>query len=112
MRAGLASAAVSANRIFLVCSHCRELGSGLLLAERADGNAQYTAASAKRADDWYARHQRCGPGVDHFQLAYHRPIDWDVSPPAPATAAGVRMALAMNGAASGDLARKIGEKQE
>jgi predicted N-acyltransferase len=84
---------MSANRIFLVCAHCRELESALLLAERADGDAQYTAANMKRADDWYARHQRCGKGVDHYQLAYHRPIDWDVSPPAPPVAIGVRLAL-------------------
>jgi hypothetical protein len=88
---------MSANRIFLVCSHCRELESALLLAERADGDAQYTAASMKRADDWYARHQRCGPGADHYQLAYQRPLDWDVSPPAPEVAAAVRMALVTNG---------------
>lgn len=93
---------MSANRIFLVCSHCRELESALLLAERADGDAQYTAASMKRADDWYARHQRCGKGVDHYQLAYHRPIDWDVSPPAPAVASAVRVVLATNGSGEGE----------
>jgi hypothetical protein len=85
---------MSANRIFLVCSHCRELESALLLADRADGDSQYTAASMKRADDWYAKHQRCGPGVDHYQLAYHRPIDWDLATPAPAVAGAVRLELA------------------
>ena len=85
---------MSANRIFLVCSHCRELEAALLIAERADGDSQYTTASMKRADDWYARHQRCGPGVDHYQLAYHRPIDWDLATPAPAVAGAVRLELA------------------
>lgn len=84
---------MSANRIFLVCSHCRELESALLLAERADGEAQYIAASMKRADDWYARHQRCG-NPDDLQLAFHRPLNWDVSPPAPKVAAAVRLEIA------------------
>lgn len=85
---------MSANRIFLVCSHCRELEAAFALAERSDGNAQYSVASMKRADDWFAKHQRCGKGVDHFQIAYHRPLDWDVSPPAQDTPAGaVRLAL-------------------
>lgn len=89
---------MSANRIFLVCSHCRELESALLLAERADGDAQYIAASTKRADDWYARHQRCGRGSDHFQIAYHRPLDWDVPELATKAACAVRLALATSGA--------------
>lgn len=88
---------MSANRIFLVCQHCQEPEQAMLLAERADGNAQYIAAPSKRADDWYAKHQRCGKGVDNFKLAYGRPQDWDVSPPAQNTAAGaVRLAL-LNG---------------
>lgn len=84
---------MSANRIFLVCSHCREIESALLLAERNDGDSQYTAASMKRADDWYARHQRCGRGSDHYQLAYQRPIDWDMPELASQAASAVRLAL-------------------
>lgn len=85
---------MSANRIFLVCQHCQDPSQAMLLAERSDGEAQYIAASFKRADDWYAKHQRCGKGVDHFKLGYGRPQDWDVSPPAQNTPAGaVRMAL-------------------
>lgn len=85
---------MSANRIFLVCSHCKDPSQALLLAERADGESQYAAASMKRADAWYAKHQRCGLGVDHYQLAYGRPQDWDVSPPAQDTVAGaVRLGL-------------------
>ena len=92
---------MSANRIFLVCKHCPQLEHALLLAERADGESQYTAASGKRSDDWYAKHQRCGDGVDHYMIAYHRPLDWDLSPRADATVAGgVRMAL-LNGAVNG-----------
>lgn len=91
---------MSANRIFLVCQHCPELEHALLLAERSDGTAQYIAVPAKRSDDWYAKHQRCGSGVDNFKLAYHRPQNWDISPPAQNTPAGaVRLAL-VNG--SGD----------
>lgn len=93
---------LSANRIFLVCQHCQSPEHALLLAERADGNSQYTAATAKRSDDWYAKHQRCGQGVDNFKLAYHRPQDWDVSPPAQDTPAGaVRMALVDSRAVNG-----------
>lgn len=89
---------MSANRIFLVCSHCREIEASLLLAERADGHAQYIMASTKRADDWFARHQRCGRGVDHYEMAYNRPLDWDVSPPAEGTVAGgVKLAIVNGG---------------
>lgn len=89
---------MSANRLFLVCAHCQEIEKSLLLADRADGDSQYTIATMKRADDWFAKHQRCGTGVDHFKLATHRPPDWDVSPPAQDTPAGaVRLAIAMNG---------------
>jgi hypothetical protein len=94
---------MSANRIFLVCQHCPQPESALLLADRADGEAQYMGANLKRCDDWYGKHQRCGSGVDHFRLAYQRTQDWDVSPPAPATAVGVRIALAnsTNGSTGG-----------
>ncbi len=85
---------MSANRLFLVCAHHPQLEHALCLAERAGNDAQYTAASMKRADDWFAKHQGCGRGCDHFQLAMHRPADWDVAPPAEATPAGaVRLAL-------------------
>lgn len=84
---------MSANRILLACSYHKTFEEMLCIAERADGDAQYTAASMKRADDWFAKHQRCGPGADHYQLAYQRPLDWDKPLPAPETAAAVRMAL-------------------
>ncbi len=87
---------MSANRILLCCSYHKSIEDMLCLAERADGDAQYTAASIKRADDWYAKHQRCGPGADHYQLAYQRPLDWDLAQPAPDVAAAVRVAL-LNG---------------
>jgi hypothetical protein len=89
---------MSANRIFLVCQHCPKLEHSLLLADRADGNAQYIAGNLKRADDWFAKHQRCGTGVDNFKLAYHRPQNWDVSPPAQNTVAGgVKLGLINGG---------------
>lgn len=88
---------MSANRIYLVCSHCRGPEHALLLAERPDGESQYTAASSKRHDDWYAKHQRCGHGSDHYQIAYQRPLDWDVPKLATKAASGVRLALATNG---------------
>lgn len=91
---------MSANRIFLVCTHCQELESTLCLAERADADSQYTVSSMKRADDWFAKHARCGRGCDHYTLGYGRTHDWDVSPPAENTAAGgVRLAL-LNGGES------------
>lgn len=85
---------MSANRLFLVCSHHPNPEDALCLAERAGNDMQYTTSSMKRADDWFAKHQSCGRGCDHFQLAMHRPADWDVPPPAEATPAGaVRLAL-------------------
>lgn len=85
---------MSANRLFLVCSHHPQIEDALCLAERAGNDAQYVAANMKRADDWFAKHQGCGRGCDHFQLAMNRPADWDCSPPAEATPSGaVRLAL-------------------
>ena len=70
----------------------------MLLAERGGNDAQYLAASMKRADDWYAKHMRCGHGCDHFKLAYGKTPDWDVPQPAENTAAGaVRLNLALAG---------------
>lgn len=88
---------MSANRLFLVCSHHQNPEDALCLAERAGNDAQFIAASLKRADDWFAKHQGCGRGCDHFRLALHRPADWDVPQPAEASPAGaVRLAL-LNG---------------
>ncbi len=85
---------MSANRLFLVCQHCKETSQALMIAERADAVSQYTAGTLKRADAWFAKHQRCGSGADHFQLALQRTPNWDVSPPAQYTPAGaVRLAL-------------------
>lgn len=85
---------MSANRLFLVCSHHQRLEDALCLAERPGNDAQYMATSMKRADEWFAKHQGCGRGCDHFQLALHRPADWDCAPAAECTAAGaVRLAL-------------------
>lgn len=42
----------------------------------------------------WKQHMGCGRGCDHFQLAYHRPQDWDVPKPAEKTVAGgVRLSL-------------------
>lgn len=87
---------MSANRLFLVCSKHPSIEDALLIADRQDANSQYTAAMPKRADDWFAKHQRCAPGCDHYQLAYHRPQDHDApkGPPALTPAAGgVKLAL-------------------
>ena len=88
---------MSANRVFLVCSHHRELESALMLCERADAAALYELGSLKRAHEWFERHAKCG--VDCFQLAYQRTPGWDVSPPAPPVASAVRVAL-LNGGES------------
>ena len=85
---------MSANRLFLVCSHHPNPEDALCLAERGGNDVPYTASSMKRADDWFAKHQGCGRGRDHFQLAHQRPMDWDVPQPAEDTPAGaVRLAL-------------------
>lgn len=85
---------MSANRLFLVCSHHQQPEEALCLAERAGNDVQYTATSLKQADDWFAKHQKCARGCDHFQLAYQRTIDWDAPKAAENTPAGaVRLAL-------------------
>ncbi len=78
----------------MVCQHHTQAEHALLIAERVDSDTQYIAAFSKRADDWFAKHQACGRTRDHFRLAFGKPQDWDVSPPAEATVAGgVRFAL-------------------
>lgn len=84
---------MSANRIFLVCTKHPSIEDALLIADRADATAQYTAAMPKRADDWFAKHSGCTRGCDHFQLAFNRPLDWDVPQLASPTASAVRLAL-------------------
>jgi hypothetical protein len=85
---------MSANRILLVCAYHPSIEEALLLADRPDASGQYSAAMPKRADEWFAKHARCSRGSDHFKLAFHRPLDWDVSPPAEKTVAGgVKLAL-------------------
>jgi len=89
---------MSANRLFLVCTYHPSLDEALCLAERGGNDVQYILATLRRGDDWFAKHSKCGRGCDHFQLAYHRPHDWDVAPPAEDTVAGgVRLSLAVNG---------------
>lgn len=95
---------MSANRIFLVCQYCPQPENALLLAERGEGHLEYEAGARKLADKWFRDHAYCGTvtnsasqmtkTVDHFKLAYNRPQDWDVSPPAQNTVAGgVKLAL-------------------
>ena len=85
---------MSANRLFLVCSHHPNLADALCVGERANNEGQYTAPSLKRMDDWYAKHMGCGKGCDHFQLAYNRPQDWDIPKTADPVAGTVRLELA------------------
>lgn len=93
---------MSANRLFLVCSHCQRPEEALLIAERPDAAEAYVESVPKRADQWFLKHAMCAPGCDHFQLAYARPHDWDLSPPAQDTVAGgVKMAL-VNGSHEGE----------
>lgn len=88
---------MSANRLFLVCSHHPNLEDALCVGERPGNDSQYIAPSMKRADDWYAKHMGCGRGMDHFQLGYHRPIDWDTPRPAESTPAGAVCLALVNG---------------
>lgn len=91
---------MSANRIFLVCAHHPSIEDALLIADRASATAVYAAAMPKAADAWFVKHAKCARGCDHFKLAYHRPQDWDVSPPAENTVAGgVKLAI-VNGSKS------------
>lgn len=95
---------MSANRLFLVCSHHPKIEDSLLLAERTDSETQYFGSfyaarhDLRRVDDWFEKHANCGRTRDHFQLAMHRPANWDVAPPAEKTVAGgVRLALVNGG---------------
>lgn len=85
---------MSANRIFLVCSHCREFAESLLIAERAPGQPIFSPANLKRADRWFERHATCGK-PDDFQIAFNYPQNHDVvETPQPKEAAlGVALAL-------------------
>ena len=85
---------MSANRMFLVCQHCQNIEDTFCVGERAGNDVQFIAPSMKKLDAWYGKHANCGKGCDHFTFGFHRPHDWDQSPPAPAAAVGVRLALA------------------
>jgi hypothetical protein len=99
---------MSANRLFLVCSHHPNPEDALCLGERYDSRDRYfplgmcrcagkcgcAAKELERTNQWFAKHAECGRDKDHFQLAMSRPANWDCSPPAEATPAGaVRLAL-------------------
>jgi hypothetical protein len=86
---------MAANRIFLVCQHHPEMDQALLLAERGGNDVGYDPAKYKHADTFFEKHAHCGRGLDHFQIAYNRPQDWDVPQPAENTVAGgVKLVLA------------------
>ena len=85
---------MSANRLLLVCKHCQNIEDAICVGERAGNDVQYLASSMKKLDAWFGKHYSCGNGPDVFALAYHRTPNWDISPPAPAAAVGVRLALA------------------
>jgi len=87
---------MSANRLYLVCSHHTNPEDSLLLADRAGNDVPYLLAKLKRADDWFTKHMACGTGCDHFKLGYNRPQNWDVSPP-DVIGTGVRLALINGG---------------
>lgn len=86
---------MSANRLYLVCSHHQNPEDALLLGERESPVTAYDPAKFKNAEGWFQRHADCGRSKDHFQLAYGRPQNWDVAPAAEETVAGgVRLAVA------------------
>lgn len=90
---------MSANRLYLVCTHHTNPEEALLLGERASYEAGYTPSKYKNARDWFDAHAACGRTRDHFALAYGHPADWDIDPPAEDTVAGqVKLAVAINGA--------------
>lgn len=85
---------MSANRIFLVCARHPSIEDALLIADRVDAATQYVSSMPKRADDWFAKHQGCAPGADHFKIAYHRPLDHDfVQPKLDPLAMGVKLGI-------------------
>lgn len=85
---------MSANRLFLVCSKHPHTMDAIELADRSDGQSHYACTNlvTRGLQKWLAIHRDCG--VDQFTVAYEKPKGWDVSPPAPAVASAVRVALA------------------
>lgn len=99
---------MSANRLFLVCSHHPNPEDALCLAERPGNESGYypngkcrclgkcgcAAKELERQNAWFRKHSECGRDRDHYRLAMSRPADWDVPKPAEKTAAGaVRLEL-------------------
>lgn len=78
------------NRMFLVCDRHPNIEDAFCVAERVDQG--YEAANLKRASDWFEKHKDCGP-PDHFQLAHHRPLNWDQPTLADPVPNAVRLAL-------------------
>lgn len=85
---------MSANRIFLVCSHHKNFEDSLLIAERGEHQIGFEPANMKRAATWFERHATCGK-PDDFQIAFNYPQNHDVvETPQPKEAAlGVALAL-------------------
>lgn len=83
---------MSANRIFLVCTHHPEEQHALVLGSRL-ANGYHRAPRPVQIEEWFDLHKHCGGNADHFTIAFQKPKNWDISPPAPPIAAHVRLAL-------------------
>lgn len=85
---------MSANRIFLVCSHHKSFEDSLLIAERGEHQIGFEPVDMRRAAKWFEKHAACGK-PDDFQLAFNYPQNHDVveTPVAKETAVGVHLAL-------------------
>src|SRR5262245_10683616 len=87
---------MSANRLFVVCSHHPTMDQALCIAERTVWGLPYEAGRSITADAWFERHARCGKGntCDHFKLAMHRPADHDK--PVETVGQAVKLTLVKN----------------
>lgn len=87
-----------ANRLFLVCSAHPEPENALCLGERGIQSALYEPSTdAQRLARFFKRHETCGTGPDHYQLAHRRPQNHDVATPQSSIGPAVRLALVSDG---------------
>lgn len=86
---------MNGNNLFLACRFCPTAADALLLAHRGSDSQYVCSAGSSKTDKWFAKHQKCGDGPDKFTVAFERPANWDVSPPADPIAASVRTEIAL-----------------
>lgn len=85
---------MSENRLYLTCTSPPE-ESAIMLGKRLQ-SAYGRAPSNHELNKWFDEHATCPGAPDAFKLAYAKPQNWDVDPPADPTknvGAAVKLAL-------------------